>query len=131
MRLTLEQTTALRALGILDTAEVVNFLSNLIRGVHTAREDGKISLIEAAKLAWSLHSEATVALDNIILVPAEIKSIATQPDRVADLADILFPAFSGFPSQARDQVSAILALIIALSHASAVFLNPPKAHPVP
>jgi hypothetical protein len=129
MKFTPEQVELLADTDLLQTAEALLFVSELLHETHAAlADDGKIGIVEGAKIALSISGTAVDAFRGIKEVPAELTLITASDVEI--LGGILFPAFADFPSQQRDQVNACIGLLVNLVHTVNAFRLAPRAHPV-
>lgn len=91
--------------NLLQTAELASFGAQLAAQVEAAlSDDGKIGLIEGAKIALSISGSAFDAFQGIADIPTELTTL--DPEDVELLGDIVFPQFAGFPEFHQEMVSA-------------------------
>lgn len=129
MKFTQDQIELLEDTDLLQTAEALLFVAELLHETHGAlSDDGKIGVVEGAKIALAVSGTAVNAFKGIKEVPAELVLITANDIEI--LGGILFPAFAEFPSQQRDQVNACIGLLRELVNTVNAFRLAPKAHPV-
>lgn len=129
MKFTQEQIKDLQERRLLQVAEALLFVSAVIFGVHQALEDdGKVSIPESMKLAIDLAGPGIDAFRDLRSIPQEITDLS--PSDVEVLGGVLYPAFSEFPSQKRDQVNTCIGVLVNVVNAVNSFRLPPVAHVV-
>ena len=125
-----ENTAKLTASGILETAEILKFGADLVSGVHHALgDDGKVGIVEGAGLAVSLIGDVRAAFAGVKSIPVELSQLDASD--VEMLGDVIWPAFSGYPSHQRDLLNASLGAVREFVNLYRVYVDPPKATPVP
>lgn len=116
--------------GILELAELLKFGADLIHGIHEAvKDDGKVGVLEGGKIALSLVGEARAAFTNVSAIPAELSHLDAA--KVEMLGDIIWPSFTGLPSRQRDLLNAALGAVRENVNLYRVFVDAPKATPLP
>lgn len=116
--------------GILETAEVLAFGAALVAGLQSSlQDDGKVSVMEGAGLAVSLVGDVRAAFTGARAIPAELSHL--DPGDVDMLGDVIWPAFTGFPSHQRELLDASLGVVREFVNLYRVFVDPPKAHLAP
>lgn len=129
MTFTKDQIELLEDTNLLQTAEAMLFVAELLHETHAAlADDGKIGVIEGAKIAISITGTAVEAFRGIKEILGELALITASDVEI--LGGILFPAFAEFPSQQRDQVNACIGLLANLVEAVNSFRLAPKARVV-
>lgn len=130
MNFTKEQIELLEDTHLLQTAEALGFVADLISQIHFHLEDdGKIGLLEGAQIGIQVFGGAMAAFKDISQVPHELAELT--PNDVEILGDVIFPAFKNFPSRQRDRVNASIGALRELVNVYLAFTAAPVAHPVP